>query len=86
MKKIRIALIGVSGYGKVHFNYLKQLAEQDAAEFAAAVVINPDQVPDELAILRSLGAKIYPSADAMYAELSGWIWSAFRPALPFTNP
>lgn len=71
MKKIRIALIGVSGYGKVHFNYLKQLAEQGAAEFAAAVVINPDQVPDELAILRTLGAKVYPSTDAMYAELSG---------------
>lgn len=71
MKKIRIALIGVSGYGKVHFAYLKQLAEEGAAEFAAAVVINPDQVPDELAVLRTLGTKVYPSADAMYAELSG---------------
>ena len=42
--KIKVALIGISGYGRVHFNQMRQLVECGLAEIAAAVVINPDQV------------------------------------------
>lgn len=69
--KIKIALIGISGYGKVHFSCARQLAARGLAEIAAAVVINPDQVPNELAVLRQNGTKIYSSTDAMFADFSG---------------
>ena len=50
--KIKVALIGISGYGRVHFNQMRQLVECGLAEIAAAVVINPDQVQNELAVFR----------------------------------
>lgn len=71
MKKIKVALIGISGYGKVHFNQVKQLVECGLAEIAAAVVINPDQVQDELAVLRQMGTAVYSSTDAMFADFAG---------------
>lgn len=71
MKQIKTGLIGVSGYGRTHFVNLKNLADQGRAELAAAVVINPDQVADELAVMRQLGTEIYSSADAMYENFSG---------------
>lgn len=67
MNSIRVGLVGVSGYGRVHFTHLKALAEQGHLEFAAAAVINPEQVPEELSELRRLGAKVYPTADEMFA-------------------
>ena len=41
------------------------------AEIAAAVVINPDQVQNELAVLREMGTAVYSSTDAMFADFSG---------------
>ncbi|MEI3040532.1 MAG: Gfo/Idh/MocA family oxidoreductase [Victivallales bacterium] len=69
--KIKVALIGISGYGRVHFNQMRQLVECGLAEIAAAVVINPDQVQNELAVLREMGTAVYSSTDAMFADFSG---------------
>lgn len=69
--KIKVALIGISGYGKVHFQHVCRLVRENRAEISAAVVINPDQVPNELAVLREMGCAIYSGTDAMFADLSG---------------
>ena len=68
---IKVGLIGVSGYGRAHLNNLLNLVKKGVAEITAAVVINPEQVPDALQILGDMGTKIYPSTDAMFAELAG---------------
>ncbi len=69
--KLKIALIGISGYGKVHFTQIRNLVQRGLAEFSAAVVINPDQVQNELAILRKEGTRIYSGMDEMFADFSG---------------
>ena len=69
--KIKVALIGISGYGKVHFQHVCRLVRENRAEISAAVVINPDQVPNELAVLREMGCAIYSGTDAMFADFSG---------------
>ena len=69
--KIKVALIGISGYGKVHFQHVCRLVREKRAEISAAVVINPDQVPNELAVLREMGCAIYSGTDAMFADFSG---------------
>ena len=69
----RIALVGVTGYGGVHFSNLRALAEEGLCEFAAAAVINPEH-PDAaapLAWLRSHGATVYPTAEALFAAEAG---------------
>lgn len=62
-----IALIGVSGYGKVHYDYLKVLAEAGKINFAAAVIRPSSMEKNKVVVdeLQALGAKIYPSDDAL---------------------
>lgn len=65
----RIALVGVTGYGAVHFSNLSALAEQGLCDFAAAAVVNPEH-PDAaapLSWLRAHGATVYPTAEALFA-------------------
>ena len=71
MKRIKVGLVGVSGYGAVHFRNWRALAEKGVIEFAAAAVINPEQVPQELAVLGRLGATVFPTAEAMFDGMKG---------------
>ncbi len=69
----RIALVGVTGYGGTHFSHLRALAEEGLCEFVAAAVVNPEH-PDAaapLAWLRSRGAAVYPTAEALFAAEAG---------------
>ena len=69
----RIALVGVTGYGAVHFNYLSALTDQGLCDFAAAAVVNPEH-PDAaapLSWLRARGAAVYPTAEALFAAEEG---------------
>ena len=69
--KAKVALIGVSGYGQVHFEQLRKLADQGILDLSAVVVINPDQVQKQLEILACYGSRIYASTEEMYRDLSG---------------
>ena len=69
----RIALVGVTGYGAVHFHHLSALADQGLCDFAAAAVVNPEH-PDAaapLSWLRVRGATVYPTAEALFAAEAG---------------
>ena len=69
----RIALVGVTGYGGVHFRHLRALAEKGAADLAAAAVVNPEHpaAAEPLAWLRAHGAAVYPTAEALFAAEAG---------------
>ena len=69
----RIALVGVTGFGGVHFSNLRALAEEGLCDFAAAAVINPEhpEAAAPLAWLRSRGATVYPTAEALFAAEAG---------------
>lgn len=71
MGKVRIGLIGVSGYGYNHFERIIRLVRLGVAEFSAAVVINPEEAAAQIGQLREFGTRIYSSADAMFVELRG---------------
>ena len=69
----RIALVGVTGYGHVHFNHLRALAGQGLCDFAAAAVVNPEHpdAAEPLEWLRSRGAAVYPTAEDLFAAEAG---------------
>ncbi len=71
MKIPQIALIGVSGYGKVHYDYLKVLADAGKINFAAAVIrpASMEKNKETVEELRALGAEIYPTDDALLAAM-----------------
>ncbi len=75
MNRRRVALVGVTGYGGVHFKHLRALAEAGECEFAAAAVVNPEH-PDAagpLAWLRANGAAAYRTAEELFAAEKGRI-------------
>ena len=70
--KIRIGQVGISGYGVIHFEQVMRLVESGRADFCAAAVINPDQVPGQLAALKR------PRKPCSRLSGENWILSAFR--------
>ena len=68
-----VALVGVGGYGKVHYDYLKALADAGKIDFSAAVV-RPASIEkrrrtvDELF---AMGARIFPDEDALLGAMGG---------------
>src|SRR5512140_3410269 len=67
----RVALIGVSGYGRVHLEHLFALHAQGELVLAAVVAIDHGDQPETCARLRALGCEVLPSWSALVSA----IWS-----------
>ncbi|MEZ5275329.1 MAG: Gfo/Idh/MocA family oxidoreductase [Opitutaceae bacterium] len=75
----RVGLVGVSGYAGIHLALLRDAQDAGRAEFAAAVVINPDE---EVAIVRDLlkrGVKVYSTFDDFVVSEKGRLDLCFVP-------
>lgn len=68
MKLPRVALIGVSGYSRVHLDHLLELHARRELILAAAVVINAEEEQEVCARLRALSCKLFPQLDALIAS------------------
>ncbi|WP_221032134.1 Gfo/Idh/MocA family protein [Actomonas aquatica] len=69
----RVALIGVSGYGQVYVQLVKESLAQQRLQLVAAVVINPDDEVETMAWLREQGCRIYADYQVMLQEEAGAI-------------
>jgi predicted dehydrogenase len=69
----RIALIGVSGYGRIHLQLLRECQARGEVKFAAAVVINPREEAGTVAELQAHGCVIYDGYEAMLKQERGRI-------------
>jgi predicted dehydrogenase len=61
----------VSGYGRVHFDLLREQHELGAVKITAAVVINPEQEAVAVSELRQRGAQIYADYEQMLTAHAG---------------
>ncbi|HVU23118.1 MAG TPA: Gfo/Idh/MocA family oxidoreductase [Opitutus sp.] len=61
----RIALIGLSGYGRIHLQLARECRDRGEAEIVAATVINPEEEAANIAELKAHGCAIH----ADYAEM-----------------
>lgn len=75
-----VAIIGVTGYGKVQFNICQRLAREGRIKLKAAVVVNPQDAGPELEQLEAMGSEVFSSADAMWERLAGQIDLCIIPA------
>lgn len=62
------ALIGVSGYGGVHFNALCDLQNEGQIKLTAATIINQKEEAAKCAILEARGCRIYDCYEEMLAH------------------
>ena len=65
VKVPRVALIGISGYGRIHLQLARECRDRGEIAIAAATVINPGEEAANVAELEAHGTKIY----ADYAEM-----------------
>ena len=69
----RVALIGVTGYGGIYLQLVREALEKKAINLVAAVIINRDQAQETVDELSAGGTTIYSSFDEFLAHQSGKI-------------
>lgn len=67
----RVALIGVTGYGTIYLQLVREALARKTVQLVAAVIINQAQVPDIVAELKAAGATIYSNTDEFFAREAG---------------
>jgi predicted dehydrogenase len=70
---VRVALIGISGYGFIYLQMMRELAELGVVKIVAAVVINADQEAANVRDLRARGAAMFSDYEEMLRTLAGQI-------------
>ncbi len=84
---IKTCIIGVSGYGQVHYELLLAAQASGRAEIAGAAIINQDEEPEKCARLRELGCRIFDDYQEMLNELAGSAEFCMIPTgTPFHRP
>jgi predicted dehydrogenase len=69
----QLALIGISGYGRVHLQLARECRERGEADIVAATVINPQEEAENVAQLVADGCRIYSDYREMLRDFQGRI-------------
>jgi predicted dehydrogenase len=69
----RIALIGVSGYGRIHLQLVYELIERGAVQLVAAAVINPSEEIANVRRLKECGCAVHDDFEEMLRKHAGQI-------------
>ena len=68
---IRACIIGISGYGRVHYDLLTAAQAAGEVEIVGAAIINQDEEQERCAQLRSIGCRLFDDYTVMLSELAG---------------
>lgn len=80
-------MIGVSGYGKVHYSLLTTEQAAGRVHIAGAAIINQDEEKERCAHLRAIGCRLFDDYRAMLKALSGIADIGFIPTgIPLHRP
>ena len=75
----RFAIIGVTGFGKVHFDDMRTLTEEGKGKPVAATVVNPEEAPEQMAWLLEQGCEIFSDFKEMFRRFQAKIDLCFIP-------
>lgn len=70
---IRVAIIGVTGYGRIHFEGLRELWQEGRVKVVAAVIINREEAAEACEELEQVGATLYSDYQEMFRAEHGKI-------------
>lgn len=76
---INVALIGVSGFGSVHYKDLMRYHQDGKVKFIGATIINQDEESEKCSELREIGCRIFADYKLMLQELKGQLDLCFIP-------
>jgi predicted dehydrogenase len=69
--KPRVAVIGISGYGRVHLELARECRDRGELDLVAATVINPADEAANVAELRAHGCAVFPDYESMLSAQAG---------------
>jgi predicted dehydrogenase len=73
LRRPRLALIGISGYGRIHLQLARECRDRGEADIVAAVIINPQEEAANVAELTAHGCVIYADYEEMLRRHAGEI-------------
>ena len=76
---IKVAIIGVSGFGNTHYNDLIRYQERGELEILGAAVINQDEETEKCAKLKSVGCELFTDYKLMLEKFKGSLDICFIP-------
>lgn len=79
MGKAKIALVGVSGYGRVHYEDILRAYRAGRVEIVCATVINQAEEAEKCEVLRQYGCTIFDDAWEMFRWFAGKVDVCFLP-------
>ena len=62
----KVAVVGARGFASMYIRHYIRLQDAGRIDWAAAVVRSPDKAPEEVALLKSRGVRIFPDTASMY--------------------
>ncbi|MGI5869436.1 MAG: Gfo/Idh/MocA family protein [Kiritimatiellia bacterium] len=79
MQKAKVAIVGVSGFGNVHYQDIMRAWKAGLVDIVCATVINAEEEAEKCEALRAAGCEIFQSADAMFQRHAGGVDLCFLP-------
>ncbi len=67
----KTCIIGISGYGRIHYELMLEAQAAGEVEIVGAAVINQDEEVEKCAHLRTLGCRLFDDYEEMLAALAG---------------
>ncbi len=67
----RVALIGATGYGRSHLDFILRNHEAERWQLVAVTIINPEEAVEVITRLQPLGTRIYPDYNTMLDSEEG---------------
>ena len=83
----RVALIGVSGYGRIYYNILRELHSNGEIRLTAAVIIDPEKEKTAVAELGAIGCEVFADFHQMLERHRGQLeLCAIPTGIPWHTP
>lgn len=70
---LKAAIVGVSGYGRIHYSFMREQALAGKVELVGATIINPEEEAEIVAELTAMGCRIFGDYQEMLAALKGQV-------------
>ena len=77
--KARVAIIGVSGFGNIHYQDIMRAWKAGLVDIVCATVINAEEEAEKCEALRAAGCELFRNADAMFQRHAGAVDLCFLP-------
>ena len=79
MEKINVAIVGVSGFGNIHYADIMRAYRAGRVRIACATIVNQEEEAEKCGVLRQAGCEVFRNANDMFRHYAGKVDVCFLP-------